>query len=251
MSALSTIKKIFIAKVNIAIIIYVNLFFKTYRRNLCVIDRIKCLSATQFMVQTKSCLEIWEIIRSKTSKVAEGHIGDVIGLVIVGSNSEKHDDNQALYSKSNSNISPDELESNLRSLDTTMYSAGIDNSIRAWNINSMMCKGVFDNENRESSSSEISQLIHMNNTRLLITGHDDGKLFCWNIHNASNTPLPRAHTDSINKLYHYQHNNTEILFRFVQIVEILEIIENVENDEVRLKVVHILRLLQYLHHLLL
>ena len=127
---------------------------------------------------------------------------------------DKNEDNDNNNNKI-TNLSADELENNLRSLDTVMYSAGMDNSIRAWNIQSMICKGIFDNEKRESSSSEISTLIYINGTRGLITGHHDGKLYWWNTDNASNAKLPHAHTDAITKLCHYQHVNTEILFRFV------------------------------------
>ena len=119
------------------------------------------------------------------------------------------------------NLTPDELENNLRNLDTVMWSAGIDNSIRAWDIQSMTCRGIFDHDlNQPNSSSEISTLIHIQGTRALITGHHDGKLLWWNTDNASHTKLPHAHTDAVTQIYHYDYNNTEILFRFVNAYKI-------------------------------
>ena len=70
------------------------------------------------------------------------------------------------------------VENKLRNLNTVMYSAGIDNSIRAWDIVSMHCRGLFENQH-EAANSEISTLVHVPTTRALITGHHDGTMFWW------------------------------------------------------------------------
>lgn len=156
-------------------------------------------------------------------KNAQGHQGDVINVVIIGPSPTLTDNEETTQKPTGTddqeNMTADELENNLRNLDTVMYSAGIDNSIRSWDIQSMSCRGVLDKES-DASSSEISTLIHIHGTRALITGHHDGTLYWWNTDNAANTKLPHAHSDAVTKIHHHHYNNTEILFRFVNIINL-------------------------------
>lgn len=110
-------------------------------------------------------------------------------------------------------------------------------SIRAWDVVSMSCRGKFENEG-ESAASEISTMTYIPGTRALITGHHNGALYWWNTvclqncrmlqllnwlvsvthdrceqDNASNTKLPQAHSDAVTKIHHYSSGNKEILFR--------------------------------------
>jgi len=187
------------------------------------------------MVTSADTVEVYTVERIKRPKHAHGHEGDVIAVVVIGpafeslsaasqqanrplsasENRPATENVDSANTKSNTdaaaNLSPEELENKLRNLNTVMYSAGIDNRIRAWDIVSMHCRGLFDDQ-QESAESEISTLVHVPNTRALITGHHDGTLFWWNTDNASSTRLPRAHSDAVTKIHHYQLNNTEILF---------------------------------------
>jgi len=193
-----------------------------------VLIGIQCVSNTQIMVTTADCVEVWNVERVKRPKNAHGHEGDVIGVVIIGPCPEKEKANRPLSAAENMpnidnlavnpesgtteiNLSPEELENKLRNLNTVMYSAGIDNSIRAWDIATMSCRGKFENDG-ESSLSEISTLTYIPGTRALITGHHNGALYWWNTDNASNTRLPQAHTEAVTKIHHYAYGNKEILF---------------------------------------
>eukprot|EP01083_Nonionella_stella_P133664 406391_1 len=211
--------------------------------------QVKCSSASQISVTAPDCVEVWSIERIKRPKNAQGHQGDVISVLIIGPTPDKEQVNKPLSSLDNTldcldlstnvaqatsatKLTPDELENNLRNLDTVMYSAGMDNTIRSWDIQTMSCRGIFDNE-KESSLSEISTLIHIQGSRALITGHHNGTMYWWNTDNASNTKLPHAHTDAITKIHHYQRNNTEILFSISQdgLLAVYDI-ETMKNEKI-------------------
>eukprot|EP01084_Bolivina_argentea_P156069 271966_1 len=175
--------------------------------------QIKCVSSKQIRVTAPDCIEVWNIERIKRPKYAEGHDGDVISVVIIEPNKSNNENINNSLNKAECN--DDELEKNLKNLDTVMYSAGIDNSIRSWDIQTMSCRGIFYNE-KQSLLSEISTLIHIYGTQTLITGHHNGTLYCWNTYNASNKKLPHAHTDAITKIYYYKYGNKEMLFSIGQ-----------------------------------
>jgi len=96
-------------------------------------------------------VSVWRVHRSSKFKEFKGHEGAVTQLVLVGQN---------------------------------VYSASLDMSIRCWDAYDMSCLGIL-----EERSSEISSMLFIPGSIIIVTGHDDGRMKLWNIDSGSSMTL--------------------------------------------------------------
>ena len=78
--------------------------------------------------------------------------------------------------------------------DVQLYSASLDNSIRCWDLYDMNCLSVI-----QERDSEVGCILHIPDSNIMCSGHENGCLKLWNIDSGSCVVIPH-HSDSITQM---------------------------------------------------
>jgi WD40 repeat protein len=147
-------------------------------------------------VTGENCLERWHISREMKFEEYKGHVGPVIAILSAelhsSNNKDKHDTNSNNHLKQNEGGKNNDNETHTRrQVSNRIYSASIDNTIRCWDPYDMSC--IFT---LTETRSEISCMIYLKESNVLVTGNEDGSVRWWNPSSGSTIVL-REHTNTV------------------------------------------------------
>ena len=121
------------------------------------------------ILSNEKYIKIYKLTRNIIPKYGYGHKNDIISILIIPSTNK-----------------------DLNSIDTLLYTSGLDNKIILWDYKTLNIKGIFG----KKQNSDISCMTMYPNTKCLITGHHNGTLIWWTS-NGKPTKLPHAHREPV------------------------------------------------------
>ncbi|KAL1521836.1 hypothetical protein AB1Y20_021487 [Prymnesium parvum] len=136
----------------------------------CAITSLKT-SSDELLVSTPGSCDVWLILRDVKYSEIKGHTGPVTTLCVSDIGAKQHSSGSG------------EAE--------VIYSASLDNTIRAWDPYDMAVLSILQEE-----TSEISCLLVSSHCDFLITGNDDGSIRLWNPDSGSTISLS-GHTNTV------------------------------------------------------
>ena len=166
----------------------------------------------------ENCLERWHISREMKFEEYKGHVGPVIailsaqlhgnheskknnngegtkhdgGTTTTNNNNNSHNQHhEGKKSHSSSHHQHHDEHHVRRQVSNRIYSASIDNTIRCWDPYDMSC--IFT---LTETRSEISCMIYLEDSNVLVTGNEDGSVRWWNPSSGSTIAL-REHTNTV------------------------------------------------------
>ena len=125
------------------------------------------VSNDELLISRAASCDYWLLVRDQKYSEAKGHTGAVIALGVHEAKGEASAEDEAVYS------------------------ASLDNTIRAWNPHDMSSLSVL-----HETISEISCMLHSPLCAFLLTGNDDGTIRLWNPDSGSTITLT-GHTNTV------------------------------------------------------
>jgi|EP00945_MAST-04E_sp_MAST-4E-sp1_P003049 WD40 repeat protein len=154
----------------------------------------------------KNRLERWKISREMKFEEYQGHVGPVVSIKSVGLT--HHEENKGSKQGKMDEGKQSSMEEMMahgeydneaaekhahakRQSTSRIYSASIDNTIRAWDPYDMSC--IFT---LTESRSEISCMLYLQDSNVIVTGNEDGSVRWWNPSSGSTVAL-REHKNTV------------------------------------------------------